>query len=279
MHGHEFLTIPGGKGANQAVAAARLGARVTLIGRVGDDSFGAMLRRSLDEDRVSTEHVLTTSDCSSGVALIGVDAGGANSIVVIAGANGRLSPADVIERTDVIASADALIVQLETPHETVLTALRIARESGVRTILDPAPVSVGMFPNELYAVDLISPNQTEAEVLTGIVVHDVASAELSARRLRDSGAREIVMKLGELGALLCDVDGHIDHCPATKAEIIDSTAAGDAFTAALAVALAEGRSLIEGTRFGCAAGTLACTRFGAQPALPTRADVDQFLAR
>jgi ribokinase len=277
VHGDQFQTIPGGKGANQAVGASRLGARVTMIGRVGDDSFGSTLRRCLDEDGVSTEHVLTTPNCSSGVALIGVDANGANSIVVVAGANGHLSVADVTERADVIASADALIVQLETPHETVLAALRIAGESGVRTILDPAPVSSGEFARDLHAVDLISPNQTEAEILTGIVVRDLVSAEQAARRLRDAGSREVVVKLGEMGALICDAGGRIEHCPATNAVIIDTTAAGDAFTAAMAVALAEGRSLVEATRFGCAAGTLACTRFGAQPALPTRAEADQFL--
>ncbi len=179
--GEEFQTIPGGKGANQAVAAARLGARVTLIGRVGDDSFGETLRRSLAEYDVSTKHVLVTEGCSSGVALIGVEATGANSIIVIAGANGRLTPHDVVSRGDVIASADTLIVQLETPLDTVATAIRLAREAGVRTILDPAPAPTGELPDELRAVDLISPNQTEAEALTGIVVSDVATAERNGR--------------------------------------------------------------------------------------------------
>jgi ribokinase len=279
VHGDTFQTIPGGKGANQAVAAARLGAQVTMIGRVGDDEFGVALRQSLTDFGVSTEHVLTTSDCSSGVALINVAATGANAIVVVAGANGRLTPADVIERSQVIAAADAVIVQLETPIETIAAAIQIARQAGVRTILDPAPAPVERLPAELLTVDLISPNQTEAEALTGVVVRDLNSAEEAARCLQRDGAKEVVLKLGELGALVCSADGRVQHCPAAKAEIVDTTAAGDACTAGLAVALTQGRSLTLATQFGCAAGTLACTKFGAQPAMPTRIEVDAFIIR
>ena len=277
VHGDDFQTIPGGKGANQAVAAARLGARVTLIGRVGDDSFGEMLRRSLEEYGVSAEHVLVTEGCSSGVALIGVEATGANSITVVAGANGRLSPHDVASRADVIAAADVLIVQLETPLDTVATAIRLARESGVRTILDPAPAPSGPLPAELLAVEILSPNQTEAEALTGVAVHDVASARTAARRLRDLGAKAVVLKLGELGALVLDEAGREEHVPARVANVVDTTAAGDAFTAGLAVALAEGRSLPDAARFGCAAGTLACKKLGAQQAMPSRDEVMRWL--
>ncbi len=277
VHGDHFQTIPGGKGANQAVAAARLGARVTMIGRVGDDAFGELIRQSLGEYGVGTDHVITTAGCSSGVALIGVDATGANSIVVVAGANGRLSPADVTERTDVIAAADALIVQLETPVDTVATAIRLAHQYGVRTILDPAPAPSHALPDELRTVDLISPNQTEAQALTGILVDDLRSAEHAAQILQRAGARAVVMKLGKLGALICSADGRTEHIPAAKAEIVDTTAAGDAFTAGLTVALSEGRSLADAARFGCAAGTLACTVFGAQPAMPGRAAVERFL--
>ena len=277
LHGHDFQTIPGGKGANQAVAAARLGAKVTLIGRVGDDAFGDVLRHSLEGFGVSTDHVITTTCCSSGVAMIGVEKSGANAIVVVAGANGRLTPADISDRADVIASADALIVQLETPVETIAAAIQIALKSGVRTILDPAPAPDAALPEELRIADLISPNQTEAEALTGIVVHDLNSAAQGGRLLQSHGAREVVMKLGEQGALICDAAGNIEHIPAAKAKIVDTTAAGDAFTAGLAVALSEGRTLADATRFGCAAGTLACTVFGAQPAMPSRAAVDAFL--
>lgn len=278
VHSDDFQTVPGGKGANQAVAAARLGARVTMIGRLGDDSFGDILRAGLIANSVDVEHVLVTSDCSSGVALIGVEATGANSITVVAGANARLTPHDVNLRADVIASADALIVQLETPVETVAAAIRIAREAGVRTILDPAPAPSGLLPSELMSVDILSPNQTEAEALTGVTVTDLAQAREAAFRLRELGARSIVLKLSELGALVMDEEQHEQHIPARPARVVDTTAAGDAFTAALAVALSEGRSLRDATHFGCAAGTLACTSFGAQPALPMIEAVLQWIA-
>ncbi len=277
VHGDDFQTIPGGKGANQAVAAAKLGARVTMIGRVGDDSFGATLKQSLMEYGVSTEHVIETPGCSSGVALIGVDATGANSIVVVAGANGQLSPADVTQLSDVIASADAVVVQLETPVETIAEAIRLAQRAGVRVILDPAPAPARELAAPLWSVDLISPNQTEAEVLTGIEVSDLDSAKEAARRLQQGGARDVVLKLGEMGSLVCAADGTMAHVRARTATIVDTTAAGDAFTAGLAVALAEGRGLIESAEFGCAAGTLACTVFGAQPAMPDREAVNRFL--
>jgi len=278
LSGDTFQTIPGGKGANQAVAAARLGATVTLIGRVGDDAFGQVLLNSLREYGVGTDHVLTTPDCSSGVALIGVEPSGANSIVVVAGANGHLTPADVLAREQVIAAADVLVVQLETPLETVATAIRLARQHRVRTILDPAPVPTGSLPAELYQADVISPNQTEAEAMTGIIVHDVATATQAAQSLQRLGASEVVMKLGHLGSLICRPQGQTEHIPVVQVEIIDTTAAGDAFTAGLAVGLAEGRNLSEAARLGGAAGTLACTVFGAQPAMPSRNRVDQFLS-
>lgn len=278
VHGDEFQTIPGGKGANQAVAAARLGARVTIIGRVGDDSFGESLRKTLAADGVSIEHALVTAGCCTGVAFIGVEGSGANSITVVAGANGRLTPHDVESRADVIATADVLVMQLETPLDTVAAAIRVAHVAGVRTVLDPAPAPTESLPAEVRSVDLISPNQTEAEAMTGIVVNDVAGAERAAHRLQQNGAREVLLKLGGLGALVCDASGNIVHVRAAQAKIIDTTAAGDAFTAAVAVAMAEGKSLIDAARLGCAAGTLACTKFGAQPAMPHRSEVDRFMA-
>lgn len=276
VHGRSFQTISGGKGANQAVAVARLGVRVTMLGRVGEDSFGEMLRGSLAENGVTTKRVLVTRGCSSGVALIGVDDAGANSITVVAGANGRLTPDDIESQKEIIQGADALIVQLETPLETVATAIRIARQAGVRTILDPAPAPSVPLPSEVITVDVISPNQTEAELLTGIVIADLESAERAARRLRELGAREVALKLGRWGALVCTADRQVAHIPAREVTVVDSTAAGDAFTAALTVALAEGRSLSDAVHWGCAAGTLACLTFGAQPAMPTRVSLQQF---
>ena len=279
VHGQSFQTIPGGKGANQAVAVARLGVRVTLIGRVGEDSFGESSLRSLAGNGVAMEQVLVTPHCSSGVALIGVDEDGANSITVVAGANGRLTVQDIESRAEIIQSADALIVQLETPLDTVTTAIRIARQAGVRTILDPAPAPTSPLPQEVMAVDVISPNQTEAELLTGIVVDDLASAERAARRLRELGAREVALKLGHWGAMICTDEGRVEHVPATAVDVVDTTAAGDAFTAALTVALVEGRSLFDAVRFGSGAGTLACLTLGAQPAMPSRAELEEFLGR
>ncbi|MFO1043023.1 MAG: ribokinase [Planctomycetaceae bacterium] len=277
LHGDSFQSIPGGKGANQAVAAARLGATVTMIGRVGDDAFAGDLRKSLQSSGVITDHVMTTPQCSSGVALIGVDSAGANSIVVVGGANSSLSPPDIEALSHVIAAADVLVVQLETPVDTVATAIQIARQHRVRTVLDPAPAPTEELPDELKTVDVISPNQTEAEALTGVVVYDLKSAEQAARILMKNGAVDVVMKLGELGALVCSSAGGIHHVQAAKANIVDTTAAGDAFTAGMAVALAEGMELVAAARFGCAAGTLACTVFGAQPAMPDREAVDRFV--
>ena len=279
VHGRDFQTIRGGKGANQAVAVARLGVRVTLIGRVGEDSFGEALLRSLAGHGVVTEQVLVTPNCSSGVALIGVDEDGANSITVVAGANGRLTVQDIESRAAIIQSADALIVQLETPLDTVTAAIRIARQAGVRTILDPAPAPSLPLPSEVMSVDVISPNQTEAELLTGIVVDDLASAERAARRLRELGAREVALKLGHWGAMICTNEGRVEHLPATEVDVVDTTAAGDAFTAALTVALVEGCSLFDAVRFGSGAGTLACLTLGAQTAMPSRAELNGFLGR
>lgn len=276
VSGDSFQTIPGGKGANQAVGAARLGAHVTLIGRVGDDSFGTQLRQSLINDGVETSHLFETPGYSSGVALIGVDSSGANAITVIPAANGQLTVGDVESCLDVIKQANAVIVQLETPLATVAAAIKIAQQHGILTVLDPAPAPDGCLPPELMRVDLLSPNQTEAEALTGIVVHDWQTALQAAVELQRLGAKDVVLKLGALGALVCGRDGTVHQISASPAEIVDTTAAGDAFTAALTVALCEGHSLVQATKFGCDAGTLACTRFGAQPAMPTRIEMEQW---
>ncbi len=274
VSGESFQTIPGGKGANQAVAAARLGARVALVGRLGDDSFGVTLRQNLVADGVETNHLFTTPNCSSGVALIGVETAGANAITVIPAANGQLSVQDVESCQTLIQAANALIVQLETPIPTVAAAIRIAQRHGVLTVLDPAPAPAGRLPEELVAVDILSPNQTEAEALTGIVVHDWVTAEAAARDLQRQGARDVVLKMGSLGALVCSRDGAVQRVAACQVAVVDTTAAGDAFTAAMTVARCEGQSLADAAQMGCVAGSLACTRFGAQPAMPTRDEVN-----
>jgi ribokinase len=246
-----------------------LGANVVMIGRVGDDSFGVTLRQNLVADGVDATNVLDTPGCSSGVALIGVETNGANAITVIPAANGRLSIADVESCRATIATANALIVQLETPIETVVAAIRIAQQHGVLTVLDPAPAPDEPLPPELMAVDILSPNQSEAKTLTGIAVHDWETAEEAARELQRQGAKDVVLKMGYMGALVCARDGTIHRVVAQKADIVDTTAAGDAFTAAMTIAKCKGRWLVQAVQHGSLAGTFACTRFGAQPAMPT----------
>jgi len=277
VHGSTFSQVPGGKGANQAVAAALLGADVTMIGRVGDDVFGKLLLAALDRDYVRTGHVQVTPSCSSGLALIGVEDSGQNAIMVIGGANQRLIADDVLASEESIRAAECLLVQLEVPLPTVIAAVKLANKHGLVTILDPAPAPHGPLPKELYAVDLISPNQSEAEALTGIAVVTIDDAARAAAALHERGVRRVVIKLGEHGALACQTGTNPVHNSAPQVTVVDTTAAGDAFTAALAVALVEGRSLEQATRFACAAGSLAATRPGAQDAMPARAEVESLL--
>jgi len=273
-----FIQSPGGKGANQAVAAARLGALATMLGCVGNDSFGATLLTALRENGVATTHVRIVSECASGVALIGVERSGQNAIMVAGGANLCLLSSDVQRLEHLFAAADAVLLQLEIPIATVAAACQLAKRHGVLVVLDPAPAPSVPLPDDLCAVDLISPNQSEAESLTGIAVADPTDAARAAAVLRGRGARQVVVKLGAQGAVCCDHRGDISHVPAPQVQAIDTTAAGDAFGAALAIALVEGRSLAEAAQFACAAGALATTRCGAQEAMPWRAAVDELVA-
>lgn len=275
--GTEFVQVPGGKGANQAVAAARLGAEVAMIGRVGDDAFGQALLASLGQNGVRVEFVPATQNCPSGLALIGVEDSGQNAITVIGGANQLLTPDDVQANAAAIAAADALHLQLEVPLETVAVAIAVARKHSVLTILDPAPAPAGQLPAEFFGADVVSPNQGEAEALTGVRVVGVEDAARAASIMHERGARRVVIKLGDRGALASEAGGASLHVPAPPVQVVDTTAAGDAFTAALAVALVEGQSLFEATRFACAAGSLATTRPGAQDAMPSRREVDELV--
>ncbi len=274
VQGSSFMQVPGGKGANQAVAAARLGADVEMIGRVGDDAFGGQLVESLRGSGVRTDIVQTTANCPSGLALIGVEDSGQNAITVIGGANQYLTPTDIEAHAAAIAAADALLVQLEVPIATVVAAVSVASEHRVLTVLDPAPAPALELPSELFAVDVLSPNQAEAEALTGVSVTTVADAVLASRKLHERGAPRVVIKLGKQGALAGESGSQPIHIPAPPVRVVDTTAAGDAFTAALAIALVEGQSLAAATRFACAAGSLATTRSGAQTAMPSRAEVE-----
>ena len=275
--GERFYTAPGGKGANQAVAAARLGAEVRMVGRVGGDMFGPMLVDGLRNQGVDVRGVATDPDHASDVAVILLDARRQNHIVAVYGANMECDGAQLRNTESALEGADALLLQMEVPLDISLAAARSAGERGVRVILDPAPAAD--MPQEAYSVvDVLTPNQTEAESLTGIQVTDVQSARAAAEALVRRGAPAAVVKLGELGAYYLSVDGS-GHVPPYVVEAVDTIAAGDAFGGALAVALAEGKSLEEEARYGAAAGALAVTRPGAQEAMPGRGEVETILSR
>jgi len=276
LTGHTFFTAPGGKGANQAVACARLGAPTRMVGRVGDDLFGEQLRASLRSFGVQDDGVLTTPG-PSGVALIAVDDTAENTIVIVPGANGAVSIADIPRLEAVLDGARILLVQLEVPIETVVAAARAAHTRGVTVILDPAPALP--LPDELYALaDIITPNEHEAATLTGIAVRDDQGAIAAARALIARGARRVALKLGARGALTADAEGEQFWSPFTVTPV-DTVAAGDAFNGGLAVALSEGRSFNEAIRWGLAAGALSVTRHGAQPSMPERNEVLTLLAQ
>jgi ribokinase len=274
--GGAFHTVPGGKGANQAVAAARLGARVSMVGRVGHDAFGGALLENLVADGIDHAFVVRDGEAATGVALIVVDDNGENSIVVSSGANMRLSPADVEAAGSVIAAADVLVLQLEVPLESVIRSAELARAHGVRLVLNPAPARP--LPARLLSmVDVLVPNETEAALLTGLPVGTQGEAGRAAEALLGSGVGTVILTLGERGALPARA-GEMQVHPAFDVQPVDTTAAGDAFVVGLAVALAEGQGLDEAVRWGNAAGALAATQLGAQPSLPTRGTLEQFLA-
>jgi ribokinase len=273
--GRDFHTLPGGKGANQAVAAARLGAAVAMIGRVGSDAFARLLLDNLATAGVDHSSVIQDGEAATGVALIVVDAAGQNTIVVASGANMHLSPADVEAAETVIASADVLLLQLETPLETATRAAQIAHAHGVTVILNPAPAQP-LPPALLSLVDVLVPNESETALLTGLPIDSRARVEAAAGALRESGVGAVILTLGERGALLAQAGG-TQAFPAFMVTAVDTTAAGDAFMGGLAVALAESQSLAEGIRWGNAAGALAATQLGAQPSLPTRRVVEKLL--
>jgi ribokinase len=271
------LTVShGGKGANQAVAARRLGARVRFVGCVGDDASGQAIRAGLAAEGIEAPGLVTTAAAATGTALIVVDAQGNNQIAVAPGANRALAAEQVSARAEDWAWADVVVCQLETPLPAVHRALAEARRHRAVTILNPAPVPDGDL-DFLGLADYLTPNAGEAARLSGAPAGDPAATRRAAEVLRGRGAGTVVVTLGADGALACDAHGAIG-VPAFAVVAVDTTAAGDAFNGALAVALGEGRPLAEGLRFACAAAALACTRRGAQPSLPARAEVEALLA-
>jgi ribokinase len=275
--GGAFVTAAGGKGANQAVAASRLGAEVWFVGCVGQDAFGEVLATEMEDAGVNTELLRRDPAEPTGVALIGVDRRGENAIIVAPGANHRVGRTDIEAARPAIAAADAVVVQLEIPLETVATAVQIARAAGVRVILNPAPVrEEGAVPPSLLSrVDVLTPNEHEAASLLGrATTAGIDWAEASAA-LREMGVGTVIVTLGEAGCMLAD-DAGVRAIPAPRVAAIDTTAAGDCFTGALAVALAEGQPTDAAARVASRAAALSVTRLGAQPSLPTRAEVDAF---
>ena len=273
--GSSFRTVCGGKGANQAVAAARLGAATWFAGCVGADAFGEMQRAALSEAGVDVTYLKTDPVEPTGTALICVADSGQNSIVVVPSANGGMRPADVEALRPLMAGLDAVVLQLEIPIETVEATLELARSCGVVSILDAGPAQpIG--EDLLRKADVVSPNETEAEAMTGITVTTPDDAKEAAARLVDMGAREAVMKLGRAGALYFGDDCFLE--PAFSVTAVDTTAAGDAFTAALALHWRT-RPHRDAIRFANATGALATTVAGAQPSMPTREAVDAFLAQ
>ena len=273
--GGTLLVNHGGKGANQAVAARRLGAEVRFIACVGDDGSGREIRAALEAEGIGIAGVGVTGEAATGTALIVVDRQGRNQIAVAPGANWRLSLEHVRSRADDFAWAQVVVCQLETPLETLAWALEEARRRGVATVLNPAPVRDGL-PDIWRFVDYLTPNEGEAERLSGIAVRDPRSAAAAGQALRGRGVGTVIVTLGAQGSLACTAQGEVAS-PAHPVSAVDTTAAGDAFNGALGVALGGGRPLEDALRFANAAAALACTRRGAQPSLPTRAEVDRLL--
>ena len=275
--GTEFRTTHGGKGANQAVAACRLGAKVTMVGRVGSDPFGTELVDNLAETGVNIEHVHTDPSTPSGVAIILLDEHQQNFIIGVYGANMQLDDRELDAVRTELSDADVLMIQMETPVELSLKAAAIAKDFGVRVVMDPAPPS-RLSQSSYRLAGIVTPNQSEAEVLTGVVVTEPTSAKTAARALVDLGAKVAIVKIGELGVVYATND-RVEHIPAYTVDSIDTVGAGDAFAGGVAVALAEGETVGDAVRFGAAAGAIAVTKIGAQDSMPYRAEVDDLLFR
>lgn len=276
LAGRSFAQAAGGKGGNQAVAAARLGARVAMLGRVGADEHGAALRAGLVAEGIDCGALSASETATTGVALIVVDDASQNAIVIVAGSNGEVTPESIAGHEAALAAADVLICQLETPADAVRAALAAGRRLGKTVVLNPAP-AVGPLPADwLPLVDYLIPNEVEAAALTGLPVRDPAGAEAAARALAAAGARNVIVTLGAQGALALTADGTARHYPAPRVAPVDTTAAGDTFIGGFAARLAAGDAPHDAIRFAQRAAALSVTRAGAQPSIPTLAELDAF---
>lgn len=276
LMGSDFFTTPGGKGANQAVALARLGIPTHMVGRVGSDAFGHDLLESLGSAGVQTGAIAIDDTTHSGVAVITVADSGENQIIGVLGANGQLDTPDVQRLTDLLPQASILLLQLEVSLSAVRAAAQVAHQAGVRVLLDPAPVPTESLIDLYPLVDILVPNELEAGQLVGFPVHDLETAAQAATVLRQQGANTVIVKLGARG-VFCHTGQEAFFTPAFAVQAIDTVAAGDAFAGGLAAALVEGLPLRQAIVWGCAAGALAATQVGAQSAMPNRATFDAFL--
>ena len=275
LTGTDFFMIPGGKGANQAVAAARLGAEVIFVAKLGKDVFAAKSLENFKTVGINTSHIEQLDGTPSGIAIIAIDQNGKNIIIVVPGANGKLMPHDVNAAKKDIAHCGVVVSQLEVPMETVLHAAKTAKENHVPFILDPAPAK-SLSDELLSMVDIIKPNETEAQTITGIKVTDQASAGKSADALLAKGVKTVIITLGEKGFLLATKDCK-EIISAYKVKAVDSTAAGDAFTGTVAYGIASGKSVRDAALYANAAAAISVTRLGAQPSMPTKDEVDAFI--
>lgn len=269
--GGTFFMNPGGKGANQAVAAARLGGKVSFIGKTGDDVFGKQARQLFEIENINTDYLLTDPDHPSGVALITVDAKGENCIVVDPGSNSYLFQSDIDLASKEILRSDIILMQHEIPVKTVIYVANIAFEAGKKVILNPAP-ALQISDELLSKLYMITPNETEAQLISGIPVIDIDSATLAARNLYERGVKVVIITLGSKGALLFTGE-EAKLIPSPKVEAVDTTAAGDVFNGAIAVAISEGLELEKAVEFACKAAAISVTRMGAQVSAPYRKEI------
>lgn len=271
ISGEDLQIIAGGKGANQAVAVARQGVDVAMVGRVGNDSFAPFLMDNLKENQVDTAHVLETAS-ATGTAIIVVDAKGQNSIVLSAGANGQVNFQDIDSAPD----AKILLLQFEIPMETVLHAAKLYKSKGTKVILNPAPAKE-ISDELLQNIDILIPNESELSLLSQQKVTDIKSAEMAAKEILKRGVETVIVTLGEKGALIVS-STQVKQVNTFEVNVVDTTAAGDSFIGGFASALLKNKSLEESVRYGCACGALATTKFGAQPSLPTKEEVERFIS-
>ena len=270
--GGTFFMNSGGKGANQAVAAARLGGKVSFICKTGDDIFGKQSLQQFKEEGIDTSFIITDSVHPSGVALITVDKQAENCIVVASGANAALNPPDLAKARNLILQSSIILMQLEIPLATVSYTASMAHEKNIPVVLNPAPSCV--LPDELLRhISILTPNKTEAVMLSGISIYDMESAKKAAQKIKDRGVRTVIITLGNNGALILHEDV-FTHIPANLVIAVDTTAAGDTFNGALVVALSEGKDILQATAFACKAAAISVTRNGAQASIPYKHEME-----